>query len=463
VAAGFSLSCFCLILFVWVTFGGTVPLAAHGYRVHVSFDQAANLTSNEDVRIAGVTVGKVTKVTPSQGRTDALLELSPEYVPLASDARAILRSKTLLGEAFVQLTPGSRSAPKLPENGYLSVGNVMATQQVDQVLGSFDQTTRDNLKRFTAEFSSALRGRGADVNAALGNAAPAVDDLSKLVSILDQQGADVQRLISGAGVALRSVAARGTALRRLVGAGDQVFAATAARNRELTATVRALPPFLAQLRPTLSAVEQTAVEAAPTLHTLRPVAPLVGPALSGANRLAPQLTHAFRELLPILNTARTAVPALIKLVADIRPVTSALDPFMRQVVPIGKLADLYQRDTIASLANTAAALEGTTPLPGGGTQHYLRTLLPLVNEGYAGIAQRFPTNRDNPYPAPGARAGLARGALPAFDCSNTASRQPAPILPALGANSGAPPCITQAPWSFQGTARSYPHVEPLRP
>jgi ABC-type transporter Mla subunit MlaD len=308
-----------------------------------------------------------------------------------------------------------------------------------------------------------LRGRGADVNAALGNAAPAVDDLSKLVSILDQQGADVQRLISGAGVALRSVAARGTALRRLVGAGDQVFAATAARNRELTATVRALPPFLAQLRPTLSAVEQTAVEAAPTLHTLRPVAPLVGPALSGANRLAPQLTHAFRELLPILNTARTAVPALIKLLGDLKPLADAVAPFGREVAPISQLLSAYTPDVVSSFANSAAAMQATTPLPGGGTQHYLRVVLPLMSEGLVGYSQRLPSNRHNPYFAPGARAGTASGALPSFDCANTSNPQTLPVLPAVGANTGAPPCVTQPPWSFQGVARSYPHVQALAP
>ena len=118
----FALSCFGATLFVWRSFGGPSPLAPAGYRFHASFDQAATLTPNADVRIAGVSVGKVIKVTPEGLRTDAQIQLQRRYAPLPRNARAILRSKTLLGETFVELTPGSKTAPKLKEGGTLPAG-----------------------------------------------------------------------------------------------------------------------------------------------------------------------------------------------------------------------------------------------------------------------------------------------------------------------------------------------------
>jgi hypothetical protein len=86
------------------------------------------------------------------------------------------RTKTLLGEAYIDLSPGTPSARKLHEGGTLPAGQVEPTQQLDQVLGAFDEPTRDALKRFLADFSRALRGRSQDLNDALGNAVPAVQE-----------------------------------------------------------------------------------------------------------------------------------------------------------------------------------------------------------------------------------------------------------------------------------------------
>ncbi len=108
----FALSCFGLLLFLWLAFGGPVPLKPKGYRVNASFAQASQLATEADVRISGVPVGKVKAIEPDAktGRADVTMELQSRYAPLPSDARAILRQKTLLGETYVELTPGSASA-----------------------------------------------------------------------------------------------------------------------------------------------------------------------------------------------------------------------------------------------------------------------------------------------------------------------------------------------------------------
>src|SRR5947209_3349182 len=124
----FALGCFGTTLFVWQKFGGSIPLAPKGYRFHVLFAQGTNLAPNNDVRISGVPVGKVVAVVPRGQLTDATIQLEQRYVPLPSDARAILRTKTLLGETFVALTPGTRTAPKLADGGTLPVAQVSPTK-----------------------------------------------------------------------------------------------------------------------------------------------------------------------------------------------------------------------------------------------------------------------------------------------------------------------------------------------
>src|SRR5947209_20594847 len=103
----FALSCFGLLLFLWLSFGGSVPLKPKGYRFQVAFPEATQLGLYADVRTAGVTVGKVRekRLDPRGNRTIATIELDRRFAPLHADARAILRQKTLLGETYVELTP----------------------------------------------------------------------------------------------------------------------------------------------------------------------------------------------------------------------------------------------------------------------------------------------------------------------------------------------------------------------
>ena len=122
VMVGFALSCFGLLLFLWLAFGGSTPLKPKGYRFHVQFNEATQLAHEADVRISGVPVGKVKDIQTNEqtGRSDATIELEDSYAPLPEDAHAILRQKTLLGETYVELTPGTPGKPTVPENGRLA-------------------------------------------------------------------------------------------------------------------------------------------------------------------------------------------------------------------------------------------------------------------------------------------------------------------------------------------------------
>src|SRR5829696_6118298 len=86
----FALSCFGLLLFLWLSFGGPVPLKPKGYRVQVAFPEATQLGLEADVRVAGVTVGKVRQkeLDPDGNRTLATLELDRRYAPIRSDSKA---------------------------------------------------------------------------------------------------------------------------------------------------------------------------------------------------------------------------------------------------------------------------------------------------------------------------------------------------------------------------------------
>src|SRR5947209_9095432 len=128
----FTLSCVGLLLFLWLSFGGSIPFNSQGYRFDIAFPNAFNVADQADVRIAGVSVGKVIgkSLQPGTNRTLVTVQMDNQYAPIHRDARAILREKTLLGETYIQLTQGSRKAPIVPDGGTLPSSQVVPAVQL---------------------------------------------------------------------------------------------------------------------------------------------------------------------------------------------------------------------------------------------------------------------------------------------------------------------------------------------
>src|SRR3954451_22356162 len=94
VMVGFALSCFGLLLFLWLAFGGPIPLLPKGYRFNTSFGEATQLAKEADVRISGVSVGKVKEIqTQSDERSKATIQIENKYAPIPTNTQAILRQK----------------------------------------------------------------------------------------------------------------------------------------------------------------------------------------------------------------------------------------------------------------------------------------------------------------------------------------------------------------------------------
>lgn len=446
----FALSCFGLLTFLWTSFGGPIPLAAEGYRLHARFDEATQLADNADVRISGVTVGRVIGSELDRDRTNATIEIDEAYAPVPSDTKAILRSKTLLGETYVELTPGDRGAEPLPDGGTLPDGQVRPTVELDEILAAFDPRTRRALRQFVQGTAKALRGRAADLNASVGNLSPFASDTGRLLDLLEGQDEAVRRLVRDTGTVFDAIGRRQGELSGLVEAVGTVLDSTAAHREELRRTVEILPTTLRELRPTLGELEALAREAAPVVRDLRPAGRALEPALRDTAALAPELEGLFRDLDPLISLSRTALPATTRTVEAAHPLFRALDPLLAELVPVLDYAGLFEREVTAAFANVAAATQASVPpVPGADPLHYVRIVPPSTAEGAVVADERYASNRHNPYFAPGALAKLAEG-LESFDCSNTNNE----LDP-----QAAPPCLVQDPIEFRGKELSYPHVE----
>jgi virulence factor Mce-like protein len=379
------------------------------------------------------------------------MDIRSQYAPLPRDTRAILREKTLLGEAYVMLSTGTGAGPKFPDGGTIPSTQIERTQQLDQVLGSFDRQTQQNLQAFLNGTGEALAGRGLALNEAIGNFDPAVSELSAIVGVLNSQQGSLRSLIANGSTVLNTLGQRSADVQSLVTAGNSVLSATAGRAGALTATVNALPPFLAQLRTTLSSLNTTLGLARPSLAALRPVAPLLTPALRELSALTVPVGHVIHEVPPVLRSAKRALPAIGSFADAFRPGVDALLPAAQQIVPMINFVARDKQNLVAAMANLAAGLQGTaaaaTP---SGTAHYLRALLSIGRESVFGQSVREPTDRNNTYYAPGELLDIGRGGLKSANCANTSNSSQVPLP------FGNVPCRAQSPFDWgSGIGTSY--------
>src|SRR5256885_13620885 len=156
----FVFSVFAILLYIWKAFGGVTPLAANQYLVHADFDEANQLADTADVRISGVTVGRVVRTEESGRHTNVTMRIEPRYAPIPRDTRAILRQKTLVGETYGELTPGSRSSGAIADGGTIPNSQIKPTVELDEILRALDPRTRRDLQRLLAALATAVRGRG---------------------------------------------------------------------------------------------------------------------------------------------------------------------------------------------------------------------------------------------------------------------------------------------------------------
>jgi phospholipid/cholesterol/gamma-HCH transport system substrate-binding protein len=452
----FALSCFGLLLFLWLSFGGPIPLKPQGYRVQVAFPEAATLATEADVRIAGVSVGKVRKlaVDPAGNRTLATIELDRQFAPLHSDARAMLRQKTLLGETYVELTPG-HAAKMVPEGGRLANGQVKNTVQLDEIFDSLDPKTRASFRTWQQQLAKGIKGRGRDFNDALGTLPGFAADGSDVLQVLATQRGALQRLVKNTGVTFAALTENEQQLQTLITSSKKVFDATASRNDALAESVRIFPTFLDESKATLARLQSFSTDTDPLVKDLRPVAQDLKPTLVDVHAMAPDLEQFFRNLDPLITASKTGLPAARETLSGLQPVLNAMHPFLGQLNPMLQYLEASQSQVADFISYGGAAVADTTTSAGGGTGHYLRQFGPLGAESSAIYKERLPTNRGETYVGPehlfGPEAMKFLDA-PSTDCANTGGEHPP--------QQGNPGCWKHPALDFQGRIQGdFPHIQ----
>src|SRR5215216_5802816 len=481
VAVGFTLSCFALLLFLWVTFGGPIPLKPESYRFTADFPEAITLQKEADVRIGGVSVGKVKQIglAPESechsdptlcNATEATIEIEPQYAPISSDAKAILRQKTLLGETYVELTTGSQvqpgetpgdvqaqsssiddqhatsssSAPPaelsriyggdapqpIPEGGHLAQTQVQDQTQIDEIFQGFDRPTREAFQSWMQNAGIAINGRGLDLSDAFGNLGPFATDASDVLGTLRQQEQSLRTLVHNTGDVFAALTEHDQALAGAIVGANRTFGALASQSEALSDTFKIFPTFENESRLTLDRLKGFAEDAQPVFHDLRPVARDLSPTLRDVRKLTPKAHKLFQNLDPLIKVSATGLPSLSSFLHELRPVMDGLDPFLANFNPLVRWLD-YQAPVVTDfLSNPSSSTADFLPFqPGQGAPlHLSRQMTIFTGESLSIYQSRLKTNRGNGYLQPfaiGNPYSSSQGEIfPSHDCNNTFGSQP---------------------------------------
>ena len=309
------------------------PLASP-YKLTAAFETANNLKPNSPVRIAGVDVGKVTKVEALPGGRGATvtMEIKDKGLPIHEDAELKIRPRIFLeGNFFVDMSPGSPSAPEVEDGGEpIPMNQTSAPVQFGDLLASLQADTRSDLQIFLKEYSKGLEGEGArGFNQSLkyGERAFRNSAIVNQATLGLEPTRDIQRLLKGQQKTFSALVEDEEALKGLVTNFNITAGAFARQDVALSASIPALrdvlrvgSPALASLNSALPSLRSFAVDALPGVRSsgptleaalpfIRQARALVGPdelraAARELRRQLPNLTNLNVGLVPFLEQAR---------------------------------------------------------------------------------------------------------------------------------------------------------------
>lgn len=351
-----------------------------GGTVRAAFGSATNLFGGLEVRVAGRKVGEIASTERVDGQAVVRLRIDDGRVwPLRRGTTARIRFGTTVAAAtrYVELAPGPRSAPAIPDGGLLTRSDTVTPVEFDELFNVLDRDAQGDLRHLLDTSASTFGPRGRPLARGISGTAAGFDALGSLTRALGSDPRALSTLVGAGERTARALASRDPALRALLTDAAGTFDELAAHDDGIRASLARLPRTLAAGRGTLARTDRSLVgldalvaDVAPGARRLRAVAPSARRAVAGLTRVAPQASAT-------LLRATRAAPPLRGLLRDGAPFAERLERVLDESVPVLECVRPYGPELVGFLGTWAGFAKNHDS-----RNHYARTLIqvpPLVN------------------------------------------------------------------------------------
>jgi phospholipid/cholesterol/gamma-HCH transport system substrate-binding protein len=338
------------LFITYYAFNSGLPFV-HRYTLYAMVNNSVNVRSDSPVRIAGIDVGKVDRVSPAGNATKISFTVSGNGLPIRKDATIKIRDRLFLeGGYYLQLDPGSPSAPALHDGDTIPESQTETPVQFYNVLSTFDVAARTSLKHLIDTLNHGLSPQPGQPNSSSGAGGlktavpelqPTLKDTAWITRALHgTRPGDLENLLSSASSVTSTLARNEGQLVQMVSALNRTSSALAASDGSLGQSISGLDQTLRVAPGTLSAVDHALpplVNLAQALDpSLRVAPPIIDKLISTVRELSAVVAPMERAgLLTALKATFQEFPSILTQLATAFPISKQItDCLQTHVVPI---------------------------------------------------------------------------------------------------------------------------------
>jgi phospholipid/cholesterol/gamma-HCH transport system substrate-binding protein len=337
------------------------------YTFSAEFDSAPAVRpeSLQEVRIAGVTVGRITEAEPTEAGTAKItMSIEPEH-RVYENARVLVRTKSPLNVMYVTLDPGGPPAAPLEEGATIPMAQTARAVQPTEIFDKLDEKARFGLTSLLNELDVTMAAGPHHLGSSLLSTRDAMASFQPVLDQLEARRENLRRLVTAFSDIASAAGRDDVRLAQLTEASHRTLAALASRDDKLAAALAALPGFTEQLRGSMTSVDTLTGELDPTLDELTRAADDLRAALrdltgtvgairkfvNGADPVVDRAVPVLRDLRPLVADARTALTDLRPTVGYLPSATERIVPWMEDLA-----AFVYQTSSSFSLFDANGGL-----------------------------------------------------------------------------------------------------------
>ena len=381
---------------VVIVFGG-----GSAYVVHADFQDASGLVTGDNVLIGPAAVGTVSAINLTRdGEAQVTMSLhGTGTLHQGTVARIAEDSLSGIASKYVELEPGSSSAPAIQSGGSIGIGHSYAEVNIDELFDSLNGPTRRGLSNLIRGEATSLRGKGKLANRTLEYFAPGLQSASQVTHELARNEPAFDGLVVQGADAMKTLASRSSQLSSLIANTSTATGAIARQSQALESALSLLPATLTRSRHTFAGLDTTLDALDPLVSAAKPASRHLGRFASQLHAVATVATPTVTELDQLIaNPAKTgdlttlaqAAPGLLTQAGRAFP--ALIQNFAQSKNQLDYLRE-YTPDVVSALADVGQA---SSDYDANG--HYSRTapmLYPFTTDSMGQLVEQNPADRYN--------------------------------------------------------------------